>query len=431
MWSRPLGLPAAAAVVLSALLVLTARAADTLTLAQAEQIALRNNPKVGSSGLVAQAAEKQIAEAHAAFLPTLNGYLTGAAAEIGTALAAGVMQTSSISNRATTGVALTQMVTDFGRTSNLTQTAKLRAAAQGKNLATTRAQVILEVRQAYFQALGAESALKVAQAAVDARRTTLRQIRALVQAQVNSTLDLSFAEVAVSEAELALYQAENDSREARARLFAAMGYGDEQNSILANEGTVTPLNTDIAGFISEALQQRPDLTALQLNRDASRRFAEAERKLRYGSITASAAGGVTPEHDHTVRDNYAGAGINFTLPFLNGGLYSARYAEADLRAQAADKDVQYLTVQISRDVRIAWLEANTTFQRLSVTERLLAQANEALRLARARYQAGLGSIVELTQAELTQTSAEIGAAVAKFDYLSRRALLDYTTGALR
>ena len=198
-----------------------------------------------------------------------------------------------------------------------------------------------------------------------------------------------------------------------------------------DDGTISPLNTDVAAFVSEALRQRPDLAALQLSRDASQRFAEAERKLRYPSITALAAGGVVPEHDHTLHDNYAAAGVNVTLPFLNGGLYSARYAEADLRAQAADKDVQDLTVQISRDVRIAWLEANTAFQKLAVTERLLAQANEALRLAQARYDAGLGSIVELTQAQLTQASAQIGAAVAKFDYLSRRAVLDYTTGALR
>jgi outer membrane protein len=418
------------AVVLFALLVQHA-AAGTLTLAQAEETAIRNNPKIGSAGLVAQAAEKQVNEARAASRPTLNGFATATGAEIGTAVAAGALTTSSISNRLATGVSLSQMITDFGRTRNLTKTAILRAEAQGKSAATARAQVILNVRQAYYEALGAESALKVAQAAVGLRGTTLRQIRALVQAQVNSTLDLSFAEVAVSEAELALNQAQNDSHEALTRLSAAMGYTDEQAFTLVDEGTATPLNTDVTAFIGEALQQRPDLAALQLTRDASRRFAEAERKLRYPSITALAAGGVVPEHDHTLHDNYAAAGVNVTLPFLNGGLYSARYAEADLRAQAADKDVQDLTVQISRDVRIAWLQANTAFQKLAVTERLLAQANEALRLSQARYNAGLGSIVELTQAQLTQTSAEIGAAVAKFDYLSRRALLDYTTGVLR
>ena len=76
-------------------------------------------------------------------------------------------------------------------------------------------------------------------------------------------------------------------------------------------------------------------------------------------------------------------------------------------------------------------QANTSFQKLAVTDRLLAQANEALRLAQARYDAGLGSIVELTQAQLTQTSAEIGAAVAKFDYLSRRSFSITLRGLFR
>jgi outer membrane protein len=323
------------------------------------------------------------------------------------------------------------MITDFGRTSNLTRTAQLRAAAQDKNVVNTRAQVLLEVRQAYYQALGASSALKVAQAALGARQTTLRQITALVQAQVNSTVDQSFSEVLVSEAQLAVYQAENDSHEALTRLSAAMGYSDEQKFTLVDEVAVTPLDADAAALVSQALSQRPDLLALRMNRDASQRFAEAERRLRYPSITALAAGGVVPAHDHTLHDSYAAAGINFSLPFLNGGHYSARYAEADLRAQAADKDVQDLSVRIARDVRMAWLQANTAFQKLAVTDRLLAQSTEALRLSQARYDAGLGSIVELTQSQLTQTSAQIGEAVAKYDYLSRRAMLDYSTGALR
>jgi len=405
--------------------------AQRLTLAEAEQTALRNNPRIGSASLVAQATAQQINETRAATKPTVNGFLTGTGAEVGSAIGAGALTTSSISNRAATGLSLSQMVTDFGRTSNLTRTAKLRAAAQEKSTGNTRAQVLLEVRQAYYQALGADSVLQVATAAVAARQLSLRQIRALAQAQINSTLDVSFAEVALSEVELALYQAENDARESRARLSAAMGYPEEQNFTLVDEGNAAPLDADTAGFISTALQERPDLQALRLNRDASQRFAEAERRLRYPSITALAAGGVIPTHDHTLQDTYAAAGVNVTLPFLNGGLFSARYAEAQLRSQAADKDVQDLTVQISRDVRVAWLQANTTFRRLAVTDRLQAQASEALRLAQARYEAGLGSIVELTQAQLTQTSAQIEASRAKFDFLSRRALLDYTTGALR
>jgi outer membrane protein len=92
--------------------------------------------------------------------------------------------------------------------------------------------------------------------------------------------------------------------------------------------------------------------------------------------------------------------------------------------------VQTLAVQIARDVRIAWLSATDAFRRLSVTAKLVDQAARSLRLAQARYNAGLGSIVELDQALLSQTTAQITAASAKYEYLSRRADLDFTTGDL-
>ena len=96
-----------------------------------------------------------------------------------------------------------------------------------------------------------------------------------------------------------------------------------------------------------------------------------------------------------------------------------------------EKISSLLTIQIARDVRVARLDTTDAFRRLDVTNRLVAQANESFRLAQARYDAGLGSIVELNQAQLNQTSAEIAAATAKYEYLSRRATLDYATGVLR
>jgi outer membrane protein len=123
--------------------------------------------------------------------------------------------------------------------------------------------------------------------------------------------------------------------------------------------------------------------------------------------------------------------VNVSVPILNGKLYSARQTEAELRAQAADRDVEDLTVQVFEQVRIAWLEANTAFRRLDVTARLVTQAEQSLRLAQTRYDIGLGSIVELNQAQLSQVAAEIAAAGAKYDYLSRRAALAFVAGALR
>ncbi len=403
-----------------------------LTIADAQKIAIQNEPRLASASLVARASGQVVRETRSAYFPTVAGNLTSVGAEEGTAVAAGALTTSSLSSRFATGVTISQLLTDFGRTSNLARAAKLRAQAQDQNVITTRAQILVNVQQAYYAALGSQSVEGVAQAALDNRRLVLRQIEALAASSFKSTLDVRFAQVAVSEAELALYQAQNDFSSAQAQLSAALGYERTQAFTLAEEPLPAPLAPDADPLITEAFRQRPELASLNLNRDAAHKFAEAEKDLRKPTVSAMATVGVVPVHDDGYHgDNYAAAGVNLNIPILNGGLFSARRAEADLRAQAADKDVQELTLQISKDVRVAWLDANNAFRRLDVAARLVDEANEALRLAQTRYDAGLGSIVELTQAQYTQTSAQIGAASAKYDYLSRRAALDYTTGVLR
>ena len=87
--------------------------------------------------------------------------------------------------------------------------------------------------------------------------------------------------------------------------------------------------------------------------------------------------------------------------------------------------------RIARDVRTTWLSANSAFQRLSVTAQLLNQATQALNLAQARYQLGLSSIVELTQAQLNLTQAQIEQASAKYDYQVQLQVLKYQNGSLR
>jgi outer membrane protein len=138
--------------------------------------------------------------------------------------------------------------------------------------------------------------------------------------------------------------------------------------------------------------------------------------------------GVIPSHDDRLRDGYSGVGVNVSVPVFNGGLFAARRTEAGLRAEAAAADAEWLEQLVARDVRVAWLDSVNAFRRLDVTARLVAQAGTALRLAQSRYDLGLSGIVELTQAQFAQTSAQIMAATAKYEYLSRRARLAYTSG---
>ncbi len=295
----------------------------------------------------------------------------------------------------------------------------------------TRAGILSAVDQAYYQALAADTVLRVAQAVVENRRLTLRQVQDLAQSLLKSTLDVSFAEVAVSDAELALFRAENDVQASRAHLNSALGTAQTERFELVDEALPPALTADPEENVAEALQHRPDLATLQLSRDAARHFAQAEKALRRPTVTLMGVAGALPATDPRLHGTYSAAGLNVSVPILNGKLYAARQSEAEFRAQAADKDVEDLTVQVSEQVRVAWLEANTAFRRLDVTARLVVQAEQSLRLAQIRYDNGLGSIVELNQAQLSQVSAEIAAAGAKYEYLSRRAALAFEMGVPR
>jgi outer membrane protein len=133
--------------------------------------------------------------------------------------------------------------------------------------------------------------------------------------------------------------------------------------------------------------------------------------------------------DPAVSSWYGAVGVNIQIPVFNGFLYTARAHEADLRAQAANERLREMRDTISRDVRSTWLNATTAYNRLTVTQQLLDQANLALDLSQTRYKLGLGSIVELSQAQLQQTQAEISNAQASYDYRLAQAVVRYEVGA--
>ena len=408
----------------------TAQAA--LTLEQAESIAVANQPRLLAAQLRARASAERIRQARSGLLPTLQFNATGAlVADTGTATAAGNITTSSLSDRFAYGGNLTQLVTDFGRTSALVNSARDTAASQNNFATLTRAQVRLNVREAFFGVLGAEAVLRAAKAAQTNRQLVSRQLDALVQSELKSTLDVNFANVLESEADLAVVRAESAVAQERSSLATAMGASQPISTSLADvspSGDGLPPSPD--DLQHQALSQRADFGAAQAEERASKEFALSERRLSYPSLNVLGAAGQIPYHDHTLRDDYAAAGFNLSIPIFNGSLFASRRAEAELESQARTRDTQEVQLQVSEQVRDAWYRADEAFRSLDVTARLVAQSQEALRLAQDRYEAGLGSIVELNEAQLNETSAEISAADANYTYLARRAELDFAAGLL-
>ncbi len=407
-----------------------AQTSQTLTLRQAEQIALQNHPEIQAAVNLAAASEAQVTQARAAYYPTVYGSVTGAYAENDSRIGAGALNNPVIYDRFAEGITANQLVTDFGRTHELVKSSDLRAKAQQENVVTTRADVLLAVDQSYFAVLKTQAVLAVAQETVKARQLVSDQVTELEKNKIKSGLDVSFANVDLAQAQLLLIQANNDVDASFAQLSDALGYSDERTFVLAEEPAPSTAPAALPDSIQQALRDRPELVGQRLNANAAHSYATAERDLWLPTISAIGTAGLIPFRQDTLSPRYAAAGFNVNIPLFNGHLFGALHTEAKEQAEAQDQYLRGLQNRIVRDVRTAWLSANSGFQRLSVTQQLLAQANLAVDLAQSRYKLGLSSIVELSQAQLNQTQAQIAQASAKYDYEAQLSALDYQTGAL-
>lgn len=424
-------MPVALALAFAVTGAIAAQEVQRLSLKDAEAIAVRNHPTIEAGHYRALAAGETVREIRSAYYPTVFGSFTGAQAQDGTRIAAGGLNNPTILDRFAYGFSASQMVTDFGRTKDLGASAALRADSEQQDVTDLRARVLLQVDRAYFEGLRSQAIERVAQQTVAARQLVVDQVSALASSGLKSALDLSFARVNLSEAQLLLVQAHNEVQSSYATLAAALGRPRAAAYELADEPLADAPQADVERLIARALSERPDVARERLTHQSQAKFAEAERGLWFPTVSLIGAAGLTPYRQLGLNSQYSAIGVNVTVPLTNGNLYAARRAEANFRAAAELQSLRDLENRVARDVRIAWLAAQTAFQRLALTDQLLAQASDALDLAQERYDLGLSSIVELTQAQLNQTRAQIEQATARYEYQARTAALQFETGALK
>ena len=403
-----------------------------LTRADAERMAIEHNPRVSVARLLAVAQHQVVRETRSAQLPTANASITAVQAEDASRISAGALTSSRLFEHAGAGGGFTQLLTDFGKTSNLVASSKLQERAQNANALATTEDIIIATDQAFFDALQAQSLLRVATQNTETRQTTQTQIASYTKNNLKSTLDLSFADVNLSQAKLLQLNAQSNVDSTMASLDAVLGLDHNVTYELVEDSS--PLASpppDADRLIQLALEQRPDLKALNYSQQAAVKFSHAERDQMLPSITAAGTVGSVPIRpaQYYVQNWWGGIGVNMNIPIFNGFLFSAQAKEAAVRAQADSEQARDLRDRIVRDVRTAWLAANTAYQSVAVTDELLKEANLSLSMAQTRYKLGLSSIVELSQAQYQQTDAAIGNTNAQYQYRLALATLSYQTGA--
>jgi outer membrane protein len=311
---------------------------------------------------------------------------------------------------------------------------RFQAEASAQTYRATQYDVLLEATRAYFAVLHAQSVVRVANETVAARQLLLDQVTTLANNNLRSQLDVSFADVNVSEAKLLLLRAQDDVEASFADLTRALGADQPINYQLVDEPLPQspPDRPDM--LVMEALNNRPEIASFRAASDSAARFAEAEKDLVRPTASVIGTFGYLPfinTGGSKIPSEYEGVALNVDIPVFNGHAFSARREAARYKASEAEQRLRDAQERIARDVRVAWASAMNAFQRIDVTAQFLRQATLALDLAQGRYNLGLASIIELTQAQLNVTQAEIENLSAKYDYQTQNAALQYSAGVLR
>src|SRR5208283_1268819 len=178
----------------------------TLTLQEAEAIAVQKNPQITVGKLQVLEAREFVREARAAMLPQAG------------------LSVTAVDTRAAAGASVSQLITDFGRTQNLVSSSAFSAKAQDENAIATRQQIVLAVDEAFYNTLETKALLHVAEETVSARQNLVDQIQALTNAKLRSDIDLSFSKVNLARAKLLLLESQNNYEASLSTLSAILAF---------------------------------------------------------------------------------------------------------------------------------------------------------------------------------------------------------------
>ncbi len=296
-------------------------------------------------------------------------------------------------------------------------------------LERTRQQVVFAVHQAYLQLLLAREHDAAARRALAAAEESVRVARARVAAGAAAPFDQLQAEVALSNAQQALARAQAQVATAQVQLASLLNLPLEMRFEPSDELVARPVSGTFEEWVERALQNRPDLLELRARADAAR--AGVELALSGGKPNLALAA----QYDLTGNSpsNLVGAWsvtLAVTLSLYDGGITRERVREAELRVQQLEVLQAQARQRAEVEVRQAWLALQQAGPELAAAERAVEQAREALRIARVRFEAGVGTSLELVTAQAQLAQAEVGLATARFNQNLARSQLLLASGAL-
>ncbi len=407
-----------------------------LTLEQCTAMALKYHPSLRANQATIEASKARVEQALANYYPQVNltgSYNTATSnfASVSTSIpgAAGG-HTWTFYDLYSAGLALNQNIYDFGRTANNVTINRENVRASEQDLTTTKQLVVLNLKQAYFGVLQTLRLIQVAEDTVKQMQDHLAQAEGFYQAGTRPKIDVTKAGVDLANAELALVQARNNYQVAQVTLNNALGLRQDLTFPVEDTLALTPMEISREEILKAAYEKRPELLQLKAKQQAQ----EATIKLAQSSYYPILSGTANylyrgPEPGDMYWDLSLGAVLS--IPLFSGFSSPNQVAEAraNLRNLQAQEESLKLNIRLEADQ--AYLSLKLAYEQVAVTEKSQAQAQENFELATGRYQVGVGSPLEVTDAEVLLANARANNVTALYNYKVSEARIEKAMGSVR
>ncbi len=406
-----------------------------LSLDEAIGIALETQPRIQARLSDYLAAAHRVDQAFAVLLPQLT-----ASGSVTRSQSASVTPRSSTDPRApssrtsmnitdfresfTTGITLSQVVFDFGKTFASTDAARRLAEQAQENVELQRQLITLTVKESFININFARRLIRVQEQALERADLNLKSARGFFEVGTRPKSDVARAEVDVANARVDLIRARNAERLARVQLNTAMGIAAATPTEVQDNLVFQALTIDRGQLFSQALAQRPEYKQARLRVDENE--ARVRRAFRdfFPDISATGTYGST----RTDFNESWAIGLQMQWTIFDGGNRIARLREARANLDSAVATVKATELDIASEVEQAQLSVTEAQERIGAAQTAVASAQENFRLAQGRFDAGVGTILELTDAQLFLTQAQNTEAQALADYRIFLARLERAIG---
>ncbi len=397
---------------------------ETLSLAQCIDIAQKRQPNIIAAMNTVDAARSRVGQAQANYFPQVS--VSGGYSRISPVGGLSGSAGGGSFDQYTSSAQLTQNIYDFGKTSTQVSIQRFNVDATRSDLENVTEQIVFNVKQAYYSLLQAKKNRDVAAETVGQFEQHLEQAKGFYEVGTKPRFDVTKAEVDLSNAKLNLIRAGNAVKIAAVNLNNAIGVPDAPDYTIVDDLAFRKYGMTFDAALAKAFSNRPDIQALAARRKVSEQTVELAKKNYYPTVTGDAAynwGG----SKFPLNEGW-NVGATVSMPVFSGFLTKHQVGEAKSNLDVVRANEELLRQNVLLDVQQSYLNLQEAENRVPTSELAVRQATENLEIANGRYAAGVGSPIEVTDAQVAYSNAKTAYIQALSDYKVAQSSLERAMG---